>query len=172
MLRRHALWMLGLAALGGCNFRPMLLAKGADDTSVSADLAAIEIRGPDDRLGYMVRNALLDRINPQSLPVPARYVLNLRLRSRESKLGIQIDSTITRFNLTVTAAFALRDKTTDDILVDTSVERISSYNVSREPYADLIASQTAERRAADLVSNDIGMVLAAYFARPAPAPTT
>jgi hypothetical protein len=84
--------MLGLAAvLGGCNFRPMLLAKGADDTSVSADLAAIEIRGPDDRLGYMVRNALLDRINPQSLPVPARYVLNLRLRSRESKLGIQID---------------------------------------------------------------------------------
>jgi hypothetical protein len=47
-----------------------------------------------------------------------------------------------------------------------------SYNVSREPYADLIASQTAERRAADLVSNDIGMVLAAYFARPAPAPTT
>ena len=160
--------LLGLAALGACNFRPLLLAKGADDTAVSDDLAAIEIRAPDDRLGFLVRNALFDHLNPQSLAVPARYVLNLRLRSAESKLGIQLDSTITRYNLTVTAAFALSDKATNAILVDTTVRRVSSYNVSRLPYADLIASRTAERRAADLVGTDIGMILAAYFAQPAP----
>jgi hypothetical protein len=173
MLARRRLWLtlgglLGLTALGACNFRPMLLAKGGDDTRVSEDLAAIEIRAPDDRLGFMVRNALFEELNPRSLPVPPRYVLSVRLRSTESKLGIQLDSVITRYNLTVTAAFALRDKETDDILVDTTVQRISSYNVSRQPYADLIASQTAERRAADLIGTDIGMILAAYFARPAP----
>ena len=48
------------------------------------------------------------------------------------------------------------------------MERISSYNVSREPYADLVASHTAERRAAELVGTDIGTVLAAYFARGTP----
>jgi hypothetical protein len=111
MLVRRRLWLtlglLGLTALGACNFRPMLLAKGGNDTSVSEDLAAIEIRAPDDRLGFMVRNALFDELNPRSLPITARYVLSVRLRSTESKLGIQLDSVITRYNLTVTAAFAL-----------------------------------------------------------------
>jgi LPS-assembly lipoprotein len=157
-----------IAALGGCNFRPMLLATGGDDTAVSADLAAIEIRAPDDRLGFLVRDALLERLNPRALAVPARYVLDLRLRSNESKLGIQLDSVITRFNLTVTADVALRDKTTRDVLVDTTVRRVSSYNVSRLPYADLVASQTAERRAAEEVGIDIAMILGAFFAQPAP----
>lgn len=168
MRRRHVL-LLGLgAALAGCNFRPMLLAKGADDEPVRAELAAIEIRGSEGRLGYLIRNALLDDLNPQSLPVPPRYILAVRVRSRASALGIQLDSTITRYNLTVLAAFQLRDKETNDVLLNSTLERISSYNVSREPYADLIASQTAERRAADLVGNGISTLLAAYFAREEP----
>jgi hypothetical protein len=168
MRRRHVL-LLGLAAaVGGCNFRPMLLAEGADDTPVRAELAAIEIRGLDGRLGYLLRNALLDELNPQSLPVPARYVLNVRVRSRAQALGIQLDSTVTRYNLTVYAAFQLRAKDGDAVLLNSSLDRISSYNVSREPYADLIASQTAERRAAELVGTGIGTLLASYFAREAP----
>jgi hypothetical protein len=168
-MRRRQVLLLGLAAaVGGCNFRPMLLAEGADDTPVSAELAAIEIRGLDGRLGYLVRSSLLDELNPQSLPVPARYVLDMRVRSRARALGIQLDSTITRYNLSVVAAFQLRAKDSDDILLNSTLERISSYNVSREPYADLIASQTAERRAADLVVTGIGTLLAAYFAREEP----
>jgi hypothetical protein len=168
-MRRRRLMVLGLAAtLGACNFRPMLLAKGPDAEPVRAELAAIEIQGLDGRLGYLVRNALLDELNPQSLPVPERYVLDVRVRSRARALGIQLDSTITRYNLSVLAAFQLRRKDTNDILVSSTVERISSYNVSREPYADLVASQTAERRAAELVGTDISTVLAAYFARGTP----
>lgn len=167
-VRRRAL-LLGLAAgLGACNFRPMLLAKSTNDATVSAELAAIDIRGPDGRLGYLVRNALLDELNPAALDVPERYILTVRLRSRARSLAIQLDNTITRYNLTVTALFQLREKQENLVLVDSSVERVSSYNVSREPYADLIASQTAERRAAELVSRDIGTLLGAHFARQAP----
>jgi hypothetical protein len=90
------------------------------------------------------------------------------VRSRARALGIQLDSTITRYNLSVYATFQLRQKDTNDILLGSTVERISSYNVSREPYADLVASHTAERRAADLVGTDISMLLATYFARGAP----
>ena len=168
-MRRRQILLLGLgAALAGCNFRPMLLAKGTDDTPVRAELAAIEIRGAEGRLGYLIRNALLDELNPQSLPVPPRYVLAVRVRSRASALGIQLDSTITRYNLSVLAAFQLRAKDSNDVLLNSTLERISSYNVSREPYADLIASQTAERRAADLVGTGISTLLAAYFARGEP----
>jgi LPS-assembly lipoprotein len=165
MLRRRAL-LLGLAAgLGACNFRPLYLARGADDIPVQTELAAIEIRGLDGRLGYLLRDALLDELNPATIDVPPRYVLNVRLRSSARALGIQLDNTITRFNLTLTAAFQLREKAANDVLVASTVRRVASYNVSREPYADLIAAQDAERRAAQEVATDIRTLLAVRFAR-------
>jgi LPS-assembly lipoprotein len=165
MLRRRAL-LLGLAAgLGACNFRPLYLATGPDNTEVRSELAAIEIRGLDGRLGYLLRDALLDELNPATADVPPRYVLDVRLSSRARALGIQLDSTITRYNLEMTASFQLREKAADEVLVESTVRRISSYNVSREPYADLVASQTAERRAAEEVATDIRTLLAVRFAR-------
>lgn len=165
MWRRRTL-LSGLGALlGACNFRPLYLAQGPGDATVHAELAAIEIRGLDGRLGYLVRNALLDELNPATADVPPRYVLHVRLRSRATALGIQLDNTITRYNLLLAAAFELRDKEQNGLLYASRVQRISSYNVSREPYADLVASQTAERRAAQAVATDIRTLLAVRFAR-------
>jgi LPS-assembly lipoprotein len=165
MLRRRAV-LLGLAAgLDACNFRPLYLAKGAHDVPVQTELAAVEIRGLDGRIGYLLRDALLDELNPATADVPPRYVLDVRLSSRARALGIQLDSTITRYNLELTARFQLREKAADEVLVASTVRRISSYNVSREPYADLVASQTAERRAAQEVATDIRTLLAVQFAR-------
>jgi hypothetical protein len=168
MRRRRALLLALSAGLGACNFRPMLLARAGNNETVRAELAAIEVRAPGDRLDYLVRNALFDELNPTSAKVPQRYILIVQVRSRARALGIQLDSTITRYNLTVTALFELREKGENLVLVDSSAEGVSSYNVSREPYADLIASQTAERRAAELVARDIGTLLGTYFARQAP----
>jgi LPS-assembly lipoprotein len=165
MLPRRTL-LLGLAAgLGACNFRPLYLAQGGDNSAVRTELAAIEIRGLDGRLGYLLRDALLDELNPATADVPPRYVLNVRLSSSARALGIQLDNTITRYNLALTARFQLREKAANEILVASTVRRISSYNVSREPYADLVASQTAERRAAQEVATDIRTLLAVQFAR-------
>jgi LPS-assembly lipoprotein len=165
MLRRRAV-LLGLAAgLGACNFRPLYLAQGADDVPVQTELAAIEIRGLDGRLGYLLRDALLDELNPATADMPSRYVLYVRLRSSARALGIQLDSTITRYNLALTATFQLREKAADEVLVASTVRRVASYNVSREPYADLIAAQDAERRAAQEVAADIRTLLAVQFAR-------
>lgn len=167
MWHRRAL-LLGLGAvLGACNFRPLYLAQGATDAAVQTELAAIEIRGLDGRLGYLLRNALLDELNPAAADVAPRYVLDVRLRSRATALGIQLDNTITRFNLLLAAAFELRDKSENGLLYASSVRRVASYNVSREPYADLIASQEAERRAAQQVAINIRTLLAVQFARTA-----
>lgn len=165
MWRRRTL-LLGLgAALGACNFRPLYLAQGTTEAPVQAELAAIEIQGLGGRVGYLVRNALLDELNAASADVPPRYVLHVQVQSRASSLGIQLDNTITRYNLLLSAAFELRDKGRNDLLYASSVQRVASYNVSREPYADLIASQEAERRAAQEVATDIRTLLAVRFAR-------
>lgn len=164
MWRRRTL-LLGLAALGACNFRPLYLAQGPANAAVQSELAAIEIRGLSGRLGYLLRNALLDELNPSTLDVPPRYVLDVRLTAAAQRLGIQLDNTTTRYNLVLNAAFQLRNAEGQEVVYASQVRRVASYNVSREPYADLTASRDAERRAAQEIATSIRTLLAVRFAR-------
>ena len=166
MLPRRTLLLALAAALGGCGFRPMYGGAGtADDPDIREQLAAIEIRGLDGRLGQILRNDLLDQLNPVGEQVPARYFLGVQLRRFSNALGIQLDSTITRYNLLLIARFQLRERGTRRVLYQAIARREASYNVSLLPFADLTAEQNAERRAAREVSNDIRTQLAVHFAR-------
>ena len=96
MWRRRTL-LVGLGTvLGACGFRPMYLAQGKAAGPVRTELAAIEVQGLGGRLGYLLREALLDELNPATAAVPPRYVLSVQLSSRADALGIQLDATITR----------------------------------------------------------------------------
>ena len=152
-----------LLGLTGCGFRPLL--KRVGDAGVQQELAAIELKGLDGRLGQLIRNALLDELNPTGAPVPARYVLDMRANRRVRALAIQLNSTITRFNLTVTVRFSLRQRGQTDVLYASTVQRVASYDVSRQPFADLVAEQTAEQRAAKEIGTQIRTLLAFHFAR-------
>jgi LPS-assembly lipoprotein len=163
--RRLVLLALG-AALGGCGFRP-LLKQGEGDSEVRSELAAVEVPAQTERIGYLVRDSLVDQLNPAGVRVPARYLLVISLRRRTSKLGIQIDNTVTRYNLTLAARFSLLDSSDQRVLYESTVRRVASYNASRAPYAELAAELDAERRAAQEVSTDIRTQLAIYFARQA-----
>lgn len=163
MLARRSLVLGAAAMLGACGFRPLL--KETEDADVREQLAAIEIAGLGGRLGQLLRNALLEELNPTALSVPERYVLAIDLDRRTNALGIQLDSTITRYNLTLTARFQLRSREDNQILYRSSVRRIASYNVRRAPYATLVAEIDAERRAAEELGHNIRTLLAVHFAR-------
>jgi LPS-assembly lipoprotein len=166
MLPRRTLLLALVAALGGCGFRPMYGGAGdADDPGVRERLAAIEIRGLDGRLGQILRNELLDELNPVGTQVPARYFLPVQLRRFAAALGIQLDNTVTRYNLILVARFQLRERDTRRVLYQSIVRREASYNVSQQPFADLTAEQNAEQRVAREVSQDIRTHLAVHFAR-------
>lgn len=167
MTGRRGFVMASLALLTGCGFRPLL--KNEDDPVVRGQLSAIGVVGLDGRLGQLVRIALLDHLNPTGAEAPNRYRLAVRLARRSSALGIQLDNTITRFNLTLTANFDLLDPEDNQVLYSSTVRRIASYNVTRAPYATLVAEQDAERRAADEIGRDIATLLAVHFARVAAA---
>jgi LPS-assembly lipoprotein len=157
--------VLGLgAALAACGFRP-LLKQGEADRDVQRQLAAVEIPVLTGRIGYLVRESLLEQLNPAGAEVPTRYLLTVTLRRRNSALGIQLDNTITRYNLTVSARFRLVEEATRQVLYEALVRRIASYNAIRAPYAELAAEMDAERRAAREVGIDIWTQLAVYFAR-------
>lgn len=162
MPTRRTLMLASAGLIGGCGFRPMLTEPGAD---VRAELAAIEVEGLSGRLGQLLRLALEDELNPTALDVPARYRLLVDLREDSDALAIQLDNTITRFNLELTARFRLIRRDDNRVVYRSTVRRIASYNVLQEPFATLIAEQDAERRAAEEVGTNIRTLLAAHFAR-------
>ena len=173
MASRRGLLLVGLGALldalvAGCGFRPML--GQIDDTQVQGELAAIDVRTANDRLGYLVRDHLLDELNPGGADVPSRYLLQIDLRRRSNALGIQLNNTATRYNLTLTARFRLLDASTKRVLYTSLVRRIASYNAIRDPYAELAAELDAEQRAARDIGTDIRTQIAIHFVREAEAP--
>jgi LPS-assembly lipoprotein len=165
--RRAALCGASLL-LAACTLRPMLHATGDDD--VRGELEAISITGLDGRIGQLVRNALQDELNPTGAAVPSRYILEIDLQRSAQALGIQLDGLITRFNLTLSANFQLMDASSGQVIYQSYVQRIASYNVSLQPYATLAAEVDAERRIAREVGDNIGTLLAVHFAQQ-PTPT-
>ncbi|MDH3662281.1 MAG: LPS assembly lipoprotein LptE [Alphaproteobacteria bacterium] len=150
-------------SLGGCGFRPLLSETEGD--SVRSQLAAVRIKGLGGRLGQQLRTSLEDNLDPTSSAEPARYDLVIRLRNTNSALAIQLDNTITRYNLALNAGFELRRRDDQQVLYRSSVRRVASYNVRRAPFATLTAKKDAQRRAAQEVADDIRTLLALHFQR-------
>jgi LPS-assembly lipoprotein len=132
---------------------------------VRTELAAIEVKTPVDRVGYLVRDNLLSELNPAGVEVPSHYVLQISLARRTAALGIQLDNTATRYNLTLTAHFRLLDTGNQHVLYSSSVSRIASYNAIQDPFAQLSAALNAEERAAREISADIRTEIAIHFVR-------
>ncbi|MGI9493954.1 MAG: LPS assembly lipoprotein LptE [Geminicoccaceae bacterium] len=169
-MKRRAVVFAGLvlastAPLGACGFRPLL--NQADGVIIRKELAAIEIKGLGGRLGQHLEIALDNNLNPTSTRIPSRYDLVIRLTNTNKALAIQLDNTITRYNLTLTAAFELKDRTGGDLIYNSAVQRVASYNVRRAPFATLTAQKDAERRAAEEIADDIRILLALHFKRKA-----
>ncbi|MGI9435640.1 MAG: LPS assembly lipoprotein LptE [Geminicoccaceae bacterium] len=154
-----------LLAAGGCGFRPLL--SNAHDDAIRDELAAIQVKGLGGRVGQHLRNALEDNLNPTSLSAPSRYVLAIRLQNTNDALAIQLDNTITRYNLALTAAFQLKTSANQEVIYRSTVRRVASYNVRRAPFSTLTAQKDAERRAAEEIADDIRTLVALHFQRQA-----
>lgn len=166
MLGRRAAIIGLIGGLSACGFRPMM--RQVNNEGVRDELAAVKITGLSGRLGQLLRNSLLDHMNPQSATVPSRYILTIRLTQKTKSLAIQLDNTVTRYNLILTAKIRLLDGEDQKELYKSTVRRVASYDVVKAPYSTLVAEQDAGRRAANEVGGDISNQLAVHFARQAP----
>lgn len=167
--------LLLLVALGACGFEPLygpgrLVPQVIDEPAqpVRAELAAIQIAPIGGRIGQMLRNELIDRLNPAGVDLPPAYVLGVSLRRDQRALAVQLDDTATRYDLGLAVAFQLRRVEDQRPLYASQVRRVASYDVRRQPFGTLAAERDAERRVARAVSEDIATELAVLFARGLP----
>lgn len=167
-MKRRAAVLVLLGVLAACGFRP-LYGERAQGPEVEAQFAAIDIAPISDRLGQLVRNHLLDAMNPYGRPQRPAYRLEVILSPTQESLAFREDDTATRVNLRLAATYVLKRARSDEILLEGGTRVIASYNVTRQDYATLIADRDARARAAREVADEIVTRLAVWFELANPA---
>lgn len=159
---------LALLMLGGCGFQP-LYQKHQGSDAVTDDLAQVEIlnlRDPvnhEDRLGQILKNLLLDRLNPRGRPRTPFYTLQVMVRKTKTELGFKITDEATRAKLALNATYVLSEKKTKAVLFRGTSRSVNSYNIVSSDFATLSAEKNASDRAAREIADDIKLRLGIFF---------
>ncbi len=162
MRRRDWLLLPLLPALAGCGLRPLY---GGAGHAVAEELGAIEVVAPKTPLGWLLADRLVGELAAVVADVPRYRLEILRLRRRRDALAVQLDDSVTRYELTLIAEFQLTRLADGARLLRADLRRVASYNVLRQPWATRAAERDAERRAAGELARAIRNRLALYFAR-------
>ena len=150
--------------MAGCGFRPLYGANpGAAGAGVTDSLASIAILQGDGRVDQIVYGDLLDRLTPFGTPREPRYELRISLTELREGVALERDAAVTRFNLTLEAAYVLRDASTRQTLTTGTVRAIAAYNVLLSEFANVAAARDAQERAAQVAAGEIETRLAVYF---------
>jgi LPS-assembly lipoprotein len=152
-------------ALAGCGYRP-LYGSAEGNGNVAASLSSIMIPEAGDRAGQLVRNDLLSSM--RSGKGEERYLLNLTTMLADNNIVAKPQPNVTRQSIQITATYQLVDKSNGAIVTQGTTFARASYDVIRQPFADLQAQTDATERAALEVSADIRTRLAAHFAKQQP----
>ncbi len=138
--------------LAGCGFRPLYGSSGAEP-GIAGTLSQVYVEPIPDRVGYQLRNELLDLFNATGSPADAAYRLKLTLSEEEQAVALQQNTNITRYNYTLKAHYELFPRGSTAAAKAGDVTTLTAYNVAAAPY--LYATVTAERDAKDRAANDL-----------------
>jgi LPS-assembly lipoprotein len=173
-MKYAAVVLLGLL-LSGCGFHPLYAVPDTPGGSMQGTLRSIYVEPVPERLGYQLRNRMIDVLDGQSQAGGARYRLKLTLTTRAEAIGVQSQTTasgvtqtaITRYNDTLTVDYELADARSGAVVTKGVETGLSAYNVLTSPYATLAVQQDADRRAAEDIADRIRIALAVWFAQQA-----
>ena len=151
-------------ALSGCGFHPLYGTAGLN-AGVGSTLANVYVEPIPERVGYELRNELLDLFNAGGGSSDAAYKLRLSVNETEEAVILQTNTAITRYNYTLAAHYDLipRDSTTP--VKSGDVTALSAYNVAAAPflYATVTAERDAKNRAANDIAERIRTLIAVYL---------
>lgn len=148
-----ALGLTLLAGLSGCGLRPVYA--GGASGAVATGLSQVEVPPIQGREGWLVRNALIDRLGPQQAGGSPRYRLDILLDDQLEGLGLLTDDTIGRERRTLRARYQLVDQASGAILLDATAGSDAGIDVVSSEYATIAAETTALENLAQQVADRI-----------------
>ena len=162
MTRRLALVLAIAVPLGACGFQPLYQQGGSG--VAGAELASVAVGPIDDRSGWFLRNALIDRFGAFGTD-EARYRLDVEIDDDITRFGIRGDAAATRERRTLRARYQLVDLATGETLLDSAAGSDAGIDITSSEYATVAAEQTATERLAREVADDIVGRVGLYFVR-------
>ncbi len=149
-------------ALPACGLKP-LYAGGANGP-VASSLGQVEVTAIEGRAGWLMANALRDRLGPDGIGggTGPRYRLNVRLDDQITGLGIRRDDAVTRERRTVRARYQLVDLSNGSVVLDATAGSDAGIDVVQSEYATIAAENTALERLSLIVADEIVARLALY----------
>ncbi len=161
------LLLLTATALSGCGLRPLYA--GGSNGTVATALSAVEVGPIEGKAGWLVGNALRDKLGQSGTP---RYRLDVRLDDQISGLGVRRDDSVTRERRVLRARYQLVDLTggNNTVLLDTTAGSDAGIDVVQSEYATIAAENTALERLSLIVADEIVARVALYAQSPTPPP--
>lgn len=162
-MRRHPAILLLSAALllAGCGYRP-LYSSSSESAGVAATMASVTIPEAEDRVGQLIRNDLISSM--QAGKGEDKYTLVLEHTVKNNSIIDKPQPDVTRNAILLSVNYELVDRATGTVVAKGKTFSQASYDVIRQPFADLQAETNATERAVHEVSADIRTRVAAYFA--------
>jgi len=157
-----ALILAAAGSLSACGLQPMYA--GGGDGAVARGLAGIDVPAIEGKAGWLVRNALKDRLTAAGAADSApRYRLDVRLDDRLEGLGLLSDDTIGRERRTLRARYQLVEIESGTIVVDATAGADAGIDVVSSEYATIAAEQTAlenlSKEVADRIVTNLALQL-------------
>lgn len=155
----RAVALAALLALGGCGLQPMYA--GGSSGAVANSMSAVQVAPIPERAGWLVRNALVDRLGGE--PHSPSYRLDVQLDDDLTGFGIRGDSSVTRERRTLRARYRLVELSTGQVVLDATAGSDAGIDVVSSEYATVAAEQTAQERLAQVVADQMVARLALFM---------
>lgn len=152
---RRLLPLALMAILSGCGLKPLY--SGGSNSVAAQRLAGVQVAPIPGKGGWLVRNALTERLNATQAGQP-HYRLTVSLDDHIDGLGVRADNTVTRERRTLRARFQLYDNTApadSAPLVEEVVNSDLGLDVTSSEYATVAAEDTALERLSEQIADRI-----------------
>jgi len=147
--------------LSACGLKPMY--SGGAAGNVAQGLSGIEVSPIEGKSGWLMRNALFDRLGAGKTGGGAQYRLDVRLDDKLEGLGLLSDDTVARERRTLRARYQLVDLSSGEIVLDATAGSDAGIDVVSSEYATIAAENTAlenlTRQVADRIVTRLALKL-------------
>jgi len=158
-MNRYIAPILLVMMLPACGLQPLY--SGGSKGAVTATLGTISVAAIEGKNGWLMRNALNDRLGTQN-NVSAQFRLVVTLDDRISGFGVRADDTVTRERRTLRARYQLISTATGQTVLDATAGSDAGIDVVSSEYATIAGENSALENLTEKVADQIVTRLSIY----------
>jgi LPS-assembly lipoprotein len=159
MMRLLPLFLASLL-LSACGLKPMY--SGGSQGQVSALLGSITVEPIEGKNGWLMRNALNDRLAVGSSGNGVRYRLVVKLDDQIEGFGVRADDTVTRERRTLRARYQLIDLNNGETVLDATAGWDAGIDVVSSEFATISAENSALENLTQKIAEQIVTRISLY----------